>query len=66
MALKAHSNKGLPPSRARFFRGIPWDPPRANMRPATWGLGFVMIEGYEDVALSDNLNVLMTVRDEDF
>ena len=36
------------------------------MRPATWGLGFGMIEDYEDVALTDNLNVLMTVRDEDF
>lgn len=37
MAPKAHSSKGRSPKGAKFLSGIPCDPPRAKIRPATCG-----------------------------
>src|SRR5207244_7894408 len=34
-ASTVHASIGLPPSGVRFFRGIPFEPPRAGMRART-------------------------------
>ena len=44
MAPNAHSKSGRPLRGAKFFKGMPWEPPLAKIRPATWGLGLDMFD----------------------